>query len=222
MSNIEPVTTFYGRWAGLYDLIAKHTPGIRTARSNVVDALDLTPGDTVVEMGCGTGANLAYLREHVGAGGRVIGLDITPGMLSRARTRIDREGWDNVHLILADASDPPVCRDVDAVLGTFVVGMFEEPGAVIETWCGLTRGRVALLDAVPTDRPGVRRLNGVFRAVVVLSTPPTYRFRYPESPVNRLTRRIEAAESCLVDHASRVDRREFAMGFLRVTAGTVR
>lgn len=221
MSDVDPVTAFYGRWAGLYDVIANYTPGIGTARSSVVDALDLSPGDTVVEMGCGTGANLPYLRDRVGADGRVIGLDITPGMLSRAQTLVDREGWDNVHLVRADARNPPICRDLDGVLGTFVVGMFDDPGAVIESWCALTHGRVALLDAVPSDRRGVRRLNALFRVAVVLSTPPTYRFRYAESPVDRLIRRVEAAQSCLVDHASRVDRREFGLGFLRVTAGLI-
>ena len=49
---------FYGRWAGLYDVLATYVPGVGELRDRGAVALDLDRGDTVVEMGCGTGANL--------------------------------------------------------------------------------------------------------------------------------------------------------------------
>lgn len=221
MSNSDPVASFYGRWAGLYDVLARRTPRIGTVRNRVVAALDLDPGDTVVEMGCGTGANLPYLRERVGKAGRVIGFDLSPGMLAHAERHVRRQGWRNVHLGRADAARPPVGQPVDAVLGTFVIGIFDQPEAVVSAWCRLCTGRIALLDAVPSDRRGASLLNGLFRVGVVLSTPPTLRVRYPDPPITRLTDRVRTAHTGLGAHATAIDHEELAFGFLQLTAGTV-
>jgi len=83
--------TFYGRWAGLYDRVAARSV-VQSWRRRAVDALALSPGDTVVEMGCGTGANVPALRERVGSEGRVVGLDLTREMIERARTHPERTG----------------------------------------------------------------------------------------------------------------------------------
>lgn len=68
-----------------------------------VDALELSPGDTVVEVGCGTGANLPLLAARVGPTGRVVGVDITDAMLERARALVLARGLRNVELVLSDA-----------------------------------------------------------------------------------------------------------------------
>jgi len=69
-----PVRGFYGRWARLYDLLAT-LPGVGSWRRQTVAALALDPDDTVVEMGCGTGANVPYLRQRV-SHGRIVGVDL--------------------------------------------------------------------------------------------------------------------------------------------------
>ena len=99
---------FYSRWAGLYDRLATDAPLVARLRDAFVGALALTTGDVVVEMGCGTGANLQYFREAVGNGGAVVGVDVSAGVLERAQSRIDRAGWENVHVVRADATRPPV------------------------------------------------------------------------------------------------------------------
>jgi ubiquinone/menaquinone biosynthesis C-methylase UbiE len=75
----------------------------RAYRQRAVDALALAQGDTVVELGCGTGRNFEMLARAVGPGGRVIGVDISDAMLSRARRRVVRHGWSNVELVRSDA-----------------------------------------------------------------------------------------------------------------------
>ncbi|MFB6296832.1 MAG: class I SAM-dependent methyltransferase, partial [Halobacteriales archaeon] len=132
----DAVDRFYSRWAGAYDLLASRAPGIAAVRERSADALALDAGDTVVEMGCGTGVNLPYLRERVGSGGRVVGVDLAAGVLARADRRITRAGWANVSVLRGDARRPPVER-ADAVLATFVVGMFDDPAAAVERWCDL-------------------------------------------------------------------------------------
>jgi ubiquinone/menaquinone biosynthesis C-methylase UbiE len=233
----DDLRAFYGRWARLYDVIARF-PGVGAWREAAADSLALEPGNTVVEMGCGTGANLPYLRERVGTRGRVIGVDLTAGMLAVARKRIERRDWENVHLIRADAVRPPIPKSVenaesepsgvesaavDAVLASFVSGMFEEPTPVIDRWCSLlgSGGRICLFDATrSTDRRALA-LDLAFRAFVVASTPPTWKLRYDEPPWKPLETRVEAAHDAVkrncVDHGT--DR--YALGFVRLVCGTV-
>ena len=220
MTEASAVTDFYGRWAGLYDLLATRTPGIRGVRDRTVDALGLEPGDTVVEVGCGTGANFPYLRDGVGEAGQVVGVDLTPGMLARAGDRIERAGWGNVHVLRGDATRPPVTR-ADAVLGTFVVGMFEDPAAAVERWADVVGpgGRIALLDAGPRERSSP--LDAAFRLFVAASAPPTTRLRYAESPARRLGERVAAAREALRSRGAPVVDERFGRGFLRLTSSRV-
>lgn len=229
MTDSNAVADFYGRWAGLYDVVASRTPGVRRLRERAIDGLGLSPGDAVVEMGCGTGANLPLLRERVGASGTVVGVDLTPGMLARARRRVERAGWRNVHLVRGDAGRPPVAR-ADAVLATFVVGMFDEPGPTVRGWTDLLGpgDRLALLDAAPRDGGddgdgdgggGGGVLDAVFRLFVAASTPPTWTLRYPEPPADSLAERVDEARAGLAERCDVVVEDRFVRSFLRLTVG---
>lgn len=88
-------------------------PGIRR---EAVGSLTLRPGDHVIELGCGTGRNLLMLSDAVGSGGRVVGVDLSPEMLHRARRRARSLGLQNVSLHLADAATFRSPEPVDAVL----------------------------------------------------------------------------------------------------------
>ena len=218
---VSAVAEFYGRWAGLYDHVARF-PGVGAWRERAAHSLDLTPGETVVEMGCGTGANLRYLRERIGPEGTIVGVDLTPGMLALARRRVVREGWETVGLVFADAARPPI-DGADAVLASFVVGMFDDPAGVVETWIELLRpdGRICLLDATRSSHPAARPLDLAFRAFVIASTPPTWKVRYDEPPWEPLDRRVEAAHAALSDACTDVRRSTHALGFVRLTRGRV-
>src|SRR3989304_5196927 len=56
-------------------------------RREAVEVLDVDPGATVLEIGCGTGLNFGYIEERIGPGGRLIALDYTPAMLEQAARR---------------------------------------------------------------------------------------------------------------------------------------
>ena len=120
--------------------------------------LSAPPGETVVEMGCGMGANLPGFRERVGPAGRVVGLNFAPGALAVARDRTAR--WDNVAVVRANACHPSV-RRADRALATFVVELLGDPAAAIETWVTLISpgGRLAPLDVARRTRPATRPLN---------------------------------------------------------------
>jgi ubiquinone/menaquinone biosynthesis C-methylase UbiE len=214
------VDRFYTRWAGVYDLLASAAPGIGTVRRRAVDALAPDPGETVVEMGCGTGANLPYLREAVGPEGTVIGVDLAGGVLERARSRIDRAGWRNVHLVRGDATRPPL-RGADALLATFVVGMFGEPDEVVDRWCDLLGpgGRIALLNARRSGHPLAVPLNLGFRGFVRLGAPGKRLAR--GSPARDLERSVGAAQGVLRARCGTFRRESLAGGYLTLASGRV-
>lgn len=183
---------FYSRWAPLSDRLATRFPGIAAARTRAAEAL-VEPGDTVVEVGCGTGANLPHLRERVGPGGNVVGVDVAPGALARARGRIERAGWRNVAVVRGDGTRLPV-DGTDAILGSFVAGMFADPAAVVSDWRERAE-RVGLLCAARSEREDwwVPPLNALFGTFVRLANPGRLR----RSPVSELDAKVRAARGAL-------------------------
>lgn len=210
---------FYTRWACLYDVLARHTPGVQDLRGRAAAALGPKPGDTVVEFGCGTGANLPHLRERVGAAGRVVGVDFAPGVLGVARDRIERHGWENVHLVRGDATRPPI-EDADAVLATFVVGMLPDPAAAVRRWStiGGVGSRIALLDLARTTRPQYRPLNALFRGLTIASAPTK---RSASAPTRLLDHRVATAHRTLFECCADRERSLHALGFARLSSGTI-
>jgi ubiquinone/menaquinone biosynthesis C-methylase UbiE len=218
MSDPEATQAFYGRWARLYDRLAT-APGIRSWRARAVEVLDLTPGDTVVEMGVGTGANLPLLREAVGDRGRVVGVDLTRGMLEVARRRVATAGWANVHLVRGEATRAPLTGPVDAVLGSFVVGLVRDPADVVRTWADLVEGdgRLVLLDAARSDRAIAAPFNLGLRAFVRLTAPGKRAGTVP--PIERLEGRLADARDALAATTARQNERRFAGGIVRLRWG---
>lgn len=101
-------------------------------RRMTADALELRPGDTVVEIGCGTGANLPYLVERVGPSGKVIGVDLTDAMLKQARERVAREGWHNVELVQADAAEYRFPEGVNGIVSTLALTLSPDYDRIVE------------------------------------------------------------------------------------------
>lgn len=211
--------TYYENWASVYDVVAM-APGVRSWRARAVETLALSAGDTVVEMGCGTGANFPFLREQVGPEGTVLGIDLVDAMLGQAQQRIQHNGWENVHVCRGDAIQPPVAA-ADAILSTFLVGMLDNPGTVVRSWVQLVRpgGRVTLLNAGRSDRLLALPLNLGCRAFVRL-TAPGYRFRR-ESPVQSLEARWEHARESVFEGTVEHTRDRLGVGFIRLASGEV-
>jgi demethylmenaquinone methyltransferase/2-methoxy-6-polyprenyl-1,4-benzoquinol methylase len=149
----ERVRRVYDRVAGRYDsaLALFSLIGYRTGayRRHAVEALDLRAGQTVVDLGCGTGMNLPLLAEAVGSGGRVVGVDFSASMLGEARARAERLGLGNVELAQADAATFAFPGELDRVLATFSLSMMPEPERVI--------ARAVVAGAGPAGRVRPRR-----------------------------------------------------------------
>ena len=133
-----------------------------TFRRRGVEALELEPGETVLELGCGPGNSLGRLREAVGPEGRVVGVDYSEGMVKRAARQIDAEGWQNVGAVRGDATRLGVeSVRFDAVYASMSLTAMPDPVAAVETAAHCLRpdGRVAVLDARPFQSLPLRLLN---------------------------------------------------------------
>jgi len=149
--------------------------------------------------------------------GEVVGVDLTREMLRRASERVGRRGWDNVALVHADATRPPVAGPVDAVLATFVVGMFADPRPAVAAWVDALApgGRVALLNAGRSDRLAARPLNLAFRGFVRAAAPGEGRV----SPTRSLERRIATARDELRSRCATSGFESFGLGYLGLQWG---
>jgi ubiquinone/menaquinone biosynthesis C-methylase UbiE len=108
-------------------------------RKRAIQSLALQHGDTMVDLGCGTGLNFSLLQEQVGPRGRIIGVDLTDAMLDEARTRIAAHGWSNVELVKSDAAVYVFPAEADGILSTFALTLVPEFDDVIRS------GALALL-----------------------------------------------------------------------------
>lgn len=213
------VDRFYSRWSYLYDLVSRRTPGVGALRQRTVDRLDLTHGDTVIEMGCGPGPNFGPLRTVVGDAGTVVGVELAEGVLARARNHVDSAGWANVHVLRGDATRPPVAAG-DAILGTFVIGMFDDPVSVIERWCGIVGpgGRIALLHFAKSERWYASVPNVLLRLLVLASTPGS---RHEGGATEVLDHRVRHAHEALEARSDRYVHTTHWGGLIHLAIGRV-
>ncbi|MBS1861036.1 MAG: class I SAM-dependent methyltransferase [Actinobacteria bacterium] len=148
------------------------------ARRKGVAALALHPGDTVLEVGAGSGRNLPYLVDAVGPTGTVIGVDLSTGMLAEARKLIARRGWRNVELIHADAARMGVPGEVDAVLFSLSYSAMPEAArlpAATRAWEALRPGgRLAVMDLGLTETPLRPVLDPIAKGLVRLGPGHPY------------------------------------------------
>ena len=88
------------RWVGLGGLVERR---VRAVNDLLLARSEVAAGESVLEIGCGTGAATVPFAEAVGDHGRVVGVDISEPMLAGARKRIAESGLGNVTLLQADA-----------------------------------------------------------------------------------------------------------------------
>ena len=157
----EHLIETYRKKAKHYDITSRlyPAPGYpqRTQRRRAVQALGLRPGDTVIDMACGTGLNFPLLQQAVGPGGRIVGVDLTDAMLARAQDRVKANDWSNVSLVQADAAGFGFPAEVGAILSTYALTQVPECAEVIVHGAAALAagGRWAVLDLkVPGRTPG--------------------------------------------------------------------
>ena len=153
----ERLIQTYRRKARHYDLTSWFYPAPgypqHAYRRRAIRALGLCPGDTVVDIACGTGVNFSLIEDAIGPEGRLVGVDLTDAMLAQAERRIGTHGWSNISLVQSDAAEFEFPAEVDAILSTYALTQVPECDRVIAHGAAALSngGRCVVLDLKAPD-----------------------------------------------------------------------
>jgi len=199
----------YQNWAKVYEWLTPiYLLGNETRlRLKTIASLLLQPGQTVLDVACGTGRNFPLILEKIGSTGKLVGVDYTSDMLARAQERVEREGWKNVELIQADAARIELEQTFDATLSTLAISVIPDYRGALDRMLAHVKpsGYLAIGDAKRSSRWYSRPFNWV--ADILGHGAAGMMSRRPWEPLQ------EILNDYLYD--------EWFMGFFYVAAGRV-
>jgi arsenite methyltransferase len=117
----------YRSKAAGYDASSEFTMPLRR---RTIALLQLQPGQTVLDVGAGTGLSYTLLRDGVGPEGKVLAFEQSPDMFALAEQRLQREGWTNVWHTNQPAETVQLPGLADAVLFNYTHDICRSPAAV--------------------------------------------------------------------------------------------
>lgn len=177
-SEVARVGALYDRWSrhprvleAMYEAVLFGRNA--TLRDRALETLDVTPGEDVLEVGCGYGNSFQPLRAAVGPSGRLVGLDVSRGMTRAARRRVRDRGWRNVEVVRGDARRPPFTAGTfDAAYAAMSLSAVSDPAAAIVATRDALRpgGRFVVLDARPFQQWPWRVLNPLVVPIAEVAT----------------------------------------------------
>lgn len=172
---------------------------------NPVALAGLKSGEVVVDLGSGGGIDAFLAAERVGATGRVIGVDMTPSMIERARRNAAQHGTNNVEFRLGEIESLPVADDaVDAIISNCVVNLSPDKGRVYREALRVLKpgGRIEISDIVALGPiPDSVRADAaaIVGCVGNAATPDEHRAWLVEAGFDRVDIALQAHSKELID-----------------------
>jgi ubiquinone/menaquinone biosynthesis C-methylase UbiE len=142
-------------------------PGMNEEKRIARLLLALSPGDGVLDVGCGTGNFTRDFAKSVGPDGLVVGLDVSQTMLARAVRDTAAAGYEQVAYVRADAADAPfVNASFDAVCCFAALNLFADPYAALDSFTRVLTpgGRLAIFTSVRGRSVPLRTFERVIQA----------------------------------------------------------
>jgi ubiquinone/menaquinone biosynthesis C-methylase UbiE len=125
--DVSLAQTRYAALVTGYDASCHH---IEPLRALAINKLALRPGDTVIDVACGTGMTTEVLAHAVGPSGCVIGIELSPLMAALASERLYAAGLSQARIEVAAAQDVVLAEKADAFLFSFTHDVLQQPEAV--------------------------------------------------------------------------------------------
>jgi len=160
-------------------------------RRDAIERLQLHAGDTVLDVGCGTGLSFALLRDRIGKGGRIAGIEQCPEMLAKARARVEQNGWRNIDLVCAPAATARVPVQADAALFHFTHDVLRDPAAIGNMLAHLKPGARVVASGLQWAPPWAWPTNGFVLLAALYSVTS---FEGLGQPWDKLARRLDDVE----------------------------
>lgn len=164
--EIEAIRTAYRRYARIYDAVfgAILHPG----RKLIIQALNLRPGDNILEVGVGTGLSLPLYPENV----KVTGIDISGEMLAKARERVRQQNLAQAEAVLEmDAEDLKFPESTfDKVVAMYVVSVVSDLPTLVDEMRRVCKpgGEMFIVNHFRSRNGFIRALEGLFSPLAKL------------------------------------------------------
>lgn len=163
--NQRRATIYYDRFSKFYDCISSDSY-YRKPRQFAIKNLGLKPNQTILNIPCGTGQNFKYFQKYLHNTGNVIGIDLSEGMLSKAKAKIEKNNWNNIKILCGDATkiDPQwISKNIeqelkfDSILCDLGLSGFPGWQKIIDNFISLLKpiGKLVIMDWY-IDKPGLR------------------------------------------------------------------
>ena len=140
-----------------------------------MERLGLTPGLSVLDVGCGCGATALQMAQRVEPGGSVTGVDLSQVMLDVGRARAEQQALHNVSFHRADVQTHTFSEPFDAVFSRFGVMFFDDPEAAFQNLAHTLRpgGRLAFVCwCSPKINPWLAVPRAAIEDLVEMPPPP--------------------------------------------------
>lgn len=96
--KLKEAIKYYDRFAKVYDFFSPKWY-YHNARKYAIQQMALKEGSTVLNVPCGTGQNFEYFQKYMNNTGLIIGIDLSEGMLEKAKEIENKNDWKNIQII---------------------------------------------------------------------------------------------------------------------------